>query len=111
MEQHFITNDILEAKMVPVFPLAIGTKAYELLHSLIAPNLSKDKRFNDLVKTLCVHLKPKPFVIVKWFKLHKGMQQKSVVEYIVTLKYFTTHCDFGKFLNNAFHDQLVVGLH
>ena len=62
MEQYFISNDILEA---PVFPLTIGTKAYELLHSLIAPDSPKDKWFNDLVKTLCVHLKPKPFVIVE----------------------------------------------
>ena len=58
MEQYFISNDILEA---PVFPLTIGTKAYELLHSLIAPDSPKDKWFNDLVKRLCVHLKPKPF--------------------------------------------------
>lgn len=74
MEQYFISNDILEA---PVFPLTIGTKAYELLHSLIAPDSPKDKWFNDLVKTLCVHLKPKPFVIVEWFNFHKRMQHKK----------------------------------
>ena len=32
---------------------------------------------------------------------------ESVAEYIVTLKQFLKHCDFGEFLNDALHDQFV----
>ena len=112
MEQYFIANDVPEAKKVATFLSAIGAKAYELLHNLVAPDSPKDKRFNDLVKTLRAHLKPKPLVITERFKFHKRMQQQeeSVAEYIVTLKHLATHCDFGTFLNDALRNQLVVGL-
>ena len=112
MEQYFIANDIPEGKKVPAFLSAIGAKAYELLRNLVAPDSPKDKRFNDLVKTLRAHLKPKPLVIAERFKFHKRMQheEESVAEYIVTLKHLATHCDFGSFLNDALRDQLVVGL-
>ena len=52
MEQYFIANDIPEGKKVPAFLSGIGAKAYELLCNLVAPDSPKDKRFNDLVKTL-----------------------------------------------------------
>ena len=65
MEQYFITNNIPEEKKVLAFLLAIGAKVYELLHNLVAPDSPKDKRFNDLVKTLRAHLKPKPLVIAE----------------------------------------------
>ena len=112
MEQYFIANDIPEGKKVPEFLSAIGAKVYELLRDLVAPDSPKDKWFNDLVKTLRAHLKPKPLVIVERFKFHKRMQheEESVVEYIVTLKHLATYCDFGSFLNDALHDQLVAGL-
>ena len=106
MEQYFIANDIPEGKKAPAFLSAIGAKAYELLCNLVAPDSPKDKRFNDLVKTLCAHLKPKPLVIVEQFKFHMRMQheEESVAEYIVTLKHLVTHCDFGSFLNDALCD-------
>ena len=98
MEQYFITNDIPEGKKVPAFLSAIGAKAYEFLCNLVVPDSLKDKRFNDLVKTLLAHLKPKPLVIAERFKYHKRMQheEESVAEYIVTLKHLATHCDFAK---------------
>ena len=99
MEQYFIANDVPEAKKVAAFLLAIGAKVYELLHNLVVPDSPKDKRFNDLVKTLHAHLKPKPLVTAERFKFHKRMQQQeeSVAEYIVTLKHLATHCGFGTF--------------
>ena len=73
MEQYFIANDIPEAKKVAAFLSAIGAKTYELLCKLVAPDSPKDKRFNDLVKMLHVHLKPKPLAIAERFKFHKRM--------------------------------------
>ena len=67
----------------------------KLLHNLVTPHSLKDKWFSDLVKTLHVHLKPKPLVITERFYFYKKMQheEESVAEYIVTLKHLVTHCD------------------
>ena len=91
----------------------MGAKAYELLRNLVAPDAPKDKRFNDLVKTMHAHLKPKPLIIiVERFKFYKRVQHEDekVAEYIVSLKQLSTQCDFGTFLNDALRDQLVCGL-
>ena len=37
-------------------------------------------------------------------------KEESVPEYIATMKHLEIHCNFGMFLNDAFHGQLVVGL-
>ena len=113
MEQYFIVNDIPDSKKVAAFLSAMGAKAYELVRNLVAPEAPKDKRFNDLVKTLRAHLKPKPLVIAERFKFHKRtqLQEESVAEYIVTLKGLSTHCEFGTFLNDALRDQFVCGIH
>ncbi len=112
MEQYFIVNDIPDSKKVAAFLSAMGAKAYELVRNLVAPEAPKDKRFNDLVKILRAHLKPKPLVIAERFKFHKRtqLQEESVAEYIVTLKGLSTHCEFGTFLNDALRDQFVCGL-
>ena len=112
MEQYFIANDVSEGKKVAAFLSAMGAKAYELLRNLVAPDAPKDKRFNDLLKTMRTHLKPKPLIIAERFKFYKRVQHEDekVAEYIVSLKQSSTHCDFGTFLNNALRDQLVCGL-
>ena len=112
MKQYFFTNNVSGAKNVAAFLSAIGAKRHELLYNLLATDLPKDKQFNDLVKMLCAHLKPKPLLITEQFKFHKRMQHKdeSVPEYIITLKHLATHCDCGMFLNDALYDQLVFGL-
>ena len=45
-------------------------------------------------------------------KFYKRLQceEESVAEYSATLKQMSTHCDFGSFLNDALHNQLVCGL-
>ena len=112
MEQYF-TNVVPEGKKVAAFLSAMGAKAYELLRNLVAPDAPKDKRFNDLVKTMRAHLKPKPLIIAEHFKFYKRVQHEDekVAVYIVSLKQLSTHCDFGTFLNDALRDQLVCGLY
>ena len=79
MEQYFIANDIPKAKKVAAFLSTIGVKAYELLCNLIPPDSPKDKWFNDLVKMLHAHLKPKPPVIAEQLKFHKRCNTKKRV--------------------------------
>ena len=52
------------------FLLAMGAEAYKLLWNVVVPDSPKDKRFNDLVKILCMHMKPKPLVIAERFKFY-----------------------------------------
>ena len=92
MEQYFIANDVLEGKKVAAFLSAMGAIAYELLRNLVAPDAPKDKRFNDLVKTMRAHLKPKPLIIAERFKFYKRVQHEDekVAEYIMSLKQLST---------------------
>jgi len=48
-------------------------------------------------------------MIAERYKFYKQTQKgnKSVVEYTVALMQFLKHCDFGKLLNDALHDQFV----
>ena len=110
IEQFFLANDVLNAKKAAAFLSTIGARAYKLLRNLLAPDLPKNKKFNKSVTTLCSHLKPKPLVIAERYKFYKRAQNEdeSVADYIVTLKQFSKHSDFGEFLNDAFCDQLVV---
>ena len=57
-------------------------------------------------------LEVKALVIAECYKFYKQTQKgnKSAVEYTVTLQQFSKHCDFGKLLNDALHDQFVCGL-
>ena len=112
MEQFFLANDVPNAKKAAVFLSAIGARAYELLRNLLTPDPPKNKKFAELVATLRLHLKPKPLVIAERYKFYKRTQKdnESVAEYIVTLKQFSKHCDFGEFLNDALRDQFVCGL-
>ena len=51
-------------------------------------------------------------MIAERYKFYKRIQKgnESVAEYIITLKQFAKHCDFGEFLNDALRDQFVCGL-
>ena len=103
MEQYFIANDIPKAKKVAAFLSAYGAKAYKLLCNLVVPDSPKDKRFNDLVKTLLAYLKPKPLVIAERLKFSQEnvTQRRECVRAHCNFEKFGNTCDFGTFLNDA----------
>ena len=111
--QFYIANEITtNAKKVAVLLTVIGTKAYELLHSLLAPELPSTKSYDELVKVLEDHLKPKPLVIAERFKFHHRNQKdgETVAQYVAALRKLTEHCDFKDYLDEALRDRLVCGL-
>ena len=91
----------------------IGSKTYSLLKRLVAPSVTRDKGYKDLVAALHTHFKPKSLVIAERFHFYRRSQavNESVNEYMAELQRLTTHCEFGTFLDKALRDRLVCRLH
>ena len=90
----------------------MGSKAYELLHSLLAPVVPSTKKYDELTAVLMAHLKPKPLVIAEHFKFHHRNQRdgENVAQYMAELRRLSEHCDFKEYLSEALRDRLVCGL-
>ena len=57
LSQYFVANDITEdKKKVGVLLTVIGSKAYELIHSLLAPVPPSAKKYDELIAVLMGHL-------------------------------------------------------
>ncbi len=88
VEQYCLANDIGNEIKVAILLSVIGTRTYNLLHSLTAPVKPAEKTFKEIVDVLQMHLNPKPLIIAECFCFHKRNQQKteSVLEYIAELR-------------------------
>ena len=66
----------------------MGSKAYGLLWSLLAPTNPAEKNFEDLVKVMKNHLNTKLLVIAKRFKFHERNQKEgeTIAEYLAALR-------------------------
>ena len=82
-----------------------------MLRNLLAPELLKDKSFDDLKEILVSHYSPKPIFIIG-FKFHRRNQHESetVAQFVVELKRLALKCEFETFLEEALRDRLVCGL-
>ena len=66
LEQFFVANDIdADKKKVAVLLTAIGASGYSLLRNLVAPDRPATKKYDELVKAMKDHLRPKPIVIAE----------------------------------------------
>ena len=76
---------------------------YALLRNLLAPTKPAGKSFETLVEVMKDHLKPKPLVIAKQFKLHFRNQHEgeTVAQYLAELRRLTQQCDFKDYLQEA----------
>ena len=111
--QFFVANEIKDdAKQVAVLLTVIGSKPYELLHSLLAPAVPASKKYAELVAVLGDHLNPKPLVIAEIFKFHHRNQREgeTVAQYMAALRKLTERCEFKDYLEEALRDRLVCGL-
>ena len=113
LEQFFVANDIGEdKKKVATLLTAIGATGYSLLRNLVSPAKPADKSYDDLVKAMKDHLRPKRIVIAERFKFHRRSQNESetVAQYVAELRRLTEHCEFKDYLEEALRDRLVCGL-
>lgn len=63
VEQYCLVNDIGNERKVAVLLSVMGTRIYNLLHSLTAPVKPAEKTFKEIVDVLQMHLNPKPLII------------------------------------------------
>ena len=113
VQEYLVANGIsTEEKKRAVLVTLMGSEAYELLASLVAPDKPSTKKFDDIIATMEKYLKPKPLVIAERFKFHKRSQKEgeTVAQYLAELKRLAERCNFGQFLEDALRDRLVCGL-
>lgn len=111
--EHFVSaNDVKDEKKLAVFLTVIGPQAYEVLKSLIVPDVPGDKSFEEVKLILKNHYSPKSSVIAERCKFNRRVQeqQETVEDFIVALKHLARKCDYGSFLQEALRDRLVAGL-
>ena len=65
VELYFTANNFPAERKVPALLSIIGANTYEVLRSLLAPNLPQNKSYGDLVRKLKEHHAPKPLVIAE----------------------------------------------
>lgn len=64
--QFFLSaNGVAEGKHVAVLLNQLAEVTYSLLRNLLAPNMTKDKRFGETARALKVNFEPKPLVIAE----------------------------------------------
>ena len=92
---YFDANSDPNAKRVPVLFSVIGSKAYSVLRSLVAPESPQSKSLDALTKVLKNHYEPKPIVISERYRFHLRNQasNESVGEYITELRRLTSTCE------------------
>ena len=111
IELFFEANSIKE-KTVASFLTVIGPKLYALVQNLIAPVKPKDSTYDDLVKVLKDHFKPKVITIYERFKFYNRQQEvgESVTEFVAGIRAAARTCNFGASLNEMMRDRFVVGI-
>ena len=96
-----------------IFLTAIGASEYSLLQNLVDPAKPTSKKYDELVKAMKDHLRPKPIVIAERFKFqHRNQNElETVAQYLAELRRLTEHCDFkADYLDKVLRDRLVCGL-
>ena len=80
--------------------------------NLLAPELQKDKSFDELKELLVSHYSPKPILIAERYKFHRRNQHESetVAQFVVELKRLALKSEFGTFLEEVLRGRLVWGL-
>ena len=85
---YFAPNYVEADYEVATFLALTGADAYGVLRNLLAPELPKDKSFNELKELLVSHYSPKPILIAERFKFSRRNQHESetFAQFVVELK-------------------------
>ncbi|RUS87372.1 hypothetical protein EGW08_004826 [Elysia chlorotica] len=110
LEQYFLANDIDERKRAPALLSGIGAKTYQLLRSLLTPDLPSTKSYEELKQITNEHLSPKPLEIAKRFRFQKRNQREgeSIQTYCAEIKRLTQHCGFAQALDKAIAIEMAM---
>ncbi|KAK4875106.1 hypothetical protein RN001_011528 [Aquatica leii] len=86
-----------KAAQLKVLINCLGSKHYQLLSSLTAPEIPISKTYDELMKLLETHLCPAPTTVIEQHKFLSRMQSPSetIAQYVAALRQLTTTCDFN----------------
>ena len=104
VELYFAANYVEADYEVATFLALTEADAYGVLRNLLAPELPKDKSFNELKELLVSHYSPKPILIAESFKFHRRNQHESetFAQFVVELKrlaFISMKLSIGSLLN------------
>ena len=105
-------NAIDDDKLVPTLLTVVGSAHYSLIRGLVAPELPKNKTYDELVDLLKKHYDPEPIIIAERFHFYQRSQKanESIANYLANLRRLASRCEFGDFLADALRDRLVCGM-
>ncbi|XP_058822031.1 uncharacterized protein LOC131683773 [Topomyia yanbarensis] len=96
----------------------MGPETYDVICDKIAPEVPRDKTYEQIVVTLEGFFNPQPLEISENFRFKCRRQgdknvaspDESVDEYLVSLRRIAVTCNFGDYLDTALRNQLVFGI-
>ena len=93
LDLFFLANEIKDDKKVTILLTVLGTKAYSLLRTIIAPSKPAEKTYKQLVDAIKSYVEPKPIVIAERFRFHRRDQKEgeTLVQYLAQLRKLTEH--------------------
>ena len=112
LEQYFAFKAVEAEKKVSAILYLMGSKTYNLLKDLVAPNNPTELSFREILEVLSNHLDPKPIKIAERFKFSRRRQHpgETIKAYVADLRNLSKHCEYGAFLDDALTQQFVCGL-
>ena len=101
VELYFAANYVEADYEVATFLALIGAGCVR--RNLLAPELPKDKSFDELKELLVSHYSPKPILIAERYKFHRRNQHESetVAQFVVELKRLALKSEFGTFFGRS----------
>jgi hypothetical protein len=109
----FAANEIeSDVRKVNILLSICGAKTYELIRSLVSPDLPNTRAFDELISLVSSHYNPKPSVIVQRFQFNTRLQNEGelISSFVSELRKLAEHCEFGNYRNDMIRDRLVVGV-
>ena len=112
VELFFIANSIPNEKKVATFLTLLGSKIFHLVQNLVSHKNPADCKYDDLVKAIKTHFKPKVIIIYERYKFHTRSQKlgESIAEFVAGLMSCARSCEFGERADDMLRDRFVVGI-
>ena len=112
LEMFFLANQVDDERKVATLLSVIGKKTFNLVENLISPKEPKDCTYDQVVKTLKAHFKPKKLLIIERYNFHQRKQSASetIPQYVAALRALGGTCEYGDVLETLLFDRFVAGL-
>ena len=101
-----------EGKKKNFLIISLGSKVFDTLSNLTAPDLPSDKTYNELVDLLKAHyvIKPSYHRSLCLFQRRVKKSSESLKELYADLKRLAKDCDFGATYDARLRDQLFMAI-